>query len=298
MTELSPWVGAVAIEAVVVVVGFLGWRLSVARRAERALVDRIQSLRAELDVLAAAPPVPPPPSPPSPPRLVVFEDADLEALRQELGLGGEPANTEAARVAVEEAHRRFAEAASTNQALQGIVDGLLLTQADVVTRIGQLGGSEGLAPEVKARADEVIDVLRAADDALIAASDRVMENEGILGGGTAALARFVDGFDWDVPPPSARAMNGILAGKAGREGDAPAPSPAPAPARPGPDPAAIKRRAEEMAKLEARVKALTAEQARLRESLDDVNGEYLRMVEELRAPEARTDDASGPLQGA
>ncbi len=298
MSEVSPWVAAAAIEGVLLVLALLSWRLVIARRAERALVERIRSLEAELEVHAEPPP---PPPPPPVAQVVLLTDADLAPLAARADLGGAPGNTEAARAAVEDAHRRFAEASTANQALQGIVDGLLQTQADVVTRIGQLGGPDGLAPDVKARADEVIDVLRAADDALIAASDRVMDSEGVLGGGTAALARFVDGFDWDIPAPSARAINGLLLEKAAAQpepaelerlrAEAERPSPARAP-EPSPEvQAEILRRTQEMAAIEARVRELTTEQARLREHLEAVNDEYQRMVAEHGAPAPQAADA-------
>lgn len=147
-------------------------------------------------------------------KLVLLAPEDQELLGQ-VGIGTSE-DLAQLKAHLDAARAELVRLGAVTKSFEESVETLLIKQAEVATSVGGLGGSEGLAPEVKARVDVVLAGMRTMDDLLIQGSDKGAEIDKGLRELEGKLALLADGkaFEWKPRRPEVTEINTLLLAKA------------------------------------------------------------------------------------
>ncbi|MEL6186460.1 MAG: hypothetical protein AAFU79_17700 [Myxococcota bacterium] len=158
-------------------------------------------------------------------KIVTFETADIDALVADGKMAGDPEVLEKLKVRVKETTDVLDGMTASVSRVSAAVGETMDKQMEAVTMVGRLGGTAGLPPEIKEKAEAILDVFRTMDEVLSGAYEEVDKLESGLGEVNAVVSEFSEA-DPTVALPDAEMLNACLKAKTGEADSAEAPTPA------------------------------------------------------------------------
>lgn len=146
--------------------------------------------------------------------IVTFDEADLEALANAGEMVGDAETFDELKKKLVESSEVLSTMATSASDLNGKLAEVMEKQMEAVNMVGRLGGTGGLPPELKEKAEAILDVFRTMDEILGQAYEEMDKVESGVGEVSAAIADFKDA-DPAVKLPTAEVLNRTLKQKAG-----------------------------------------------------------------------------------
>lgn len=211
--EMNPWLVAVLIEAVLLssVAAAYFWRRvggmdEEFRRRVQVVEERLEDAKADarrIEEEAARKR-----------KIVTFESADIETLLSEGKMAGDPETLEQLKTRVKETTDVLGGMTASIGQVSAALGETMDKQMEAVNMVGRLGGTGGLPPEVKEKAEAILDVFRTMDEVLSGAYEEVDKLESGLGEVSAVVSDFTEA-DPKVALPDADVLNAVLKAKTG-----------------------------------------------------------------------------------
>lgn len=211
--DMSPWIPAVLIE--LSLVGFLAaaWYRYRAQRLQEGFRSRLEEMkeaaeeakaearRIEQEALRKR-------------KIVTFEEADLEHLIAAGEMVGDTETIESLKTRIAESAEVMSQMSEASTEIGGRLSEVMEKQMEAVNMVGRLGGTGGLPPEVKEKAEAILDVFRNMDELLSVAYEEMDKLESGLGEVASVITDF-RAADPKVRLPSVEALNAALKKKSG-----------------------------------------------------------------------------------
>lgn len=151
--------------------------------------------------------------------IVTFDSEDIQGLAEAGELPSDPEAFERIKTKITESADVLSDITNSASELNTKLTEVMDKQMEAVNMVGRLGGTGGLPPELKEKAEAILDVFRSMDDLLGAAYEETDKIETGVGEVTAVIVDFKE-TDPVLKSPSAEALNNTLKRKAGIEVEA------------------------------------------------------------------------------
>ena len=151
-------------------------------------------------------------------QIVIFDESDMEVLVEDGIMIGDTEAFEGLKKRIFESTSVLGDmGTSTAEVTQRITE-TLEKQMEAVNMVGRLGGTKGLPPEFKEKAEAILDAFRTMDETLSVAHEEVSKVEAGINEVTAMVADFKES-DPSFRLPSAEELNNALRRKSGASDD-------------------------------------------------------------------------------
>ncbi len=217
MIEISAWVPAILIEMSLILGGLLAFVFIRGKKTTESLNQRISALKLKLaeansrvaEVLEEMR---------SSMKIIKFEDSDMQILQDMGAMEGDPETFTAVKSQVIESGSAVVGLNEVTGSLSGRLAELMEKQMEAINMVGRMGGSGGLPPELKEKAEAILDVFRTLDELLAESLEDVDKIEAGLNEIGAALDEFRD-VDPRFKLPTSEELNQLLEDKANAPSD-------------------------------------------------------------------------------
>lgn len=211
--QMTPWAVAILIQTILIAFGsaiYFYMRVAGVRAETRAQLDRARRsvMEAEEEVIRVKEEAM------RKRTIVTFDPEDMEGLIASGEMAGDPDIFEDLKAKLVESAEVLGQMGSSAADLNGVLAEVMEKQMEAVNMVGRLGGTGGLPPELKEKAEAILDVFRTLDETLSGAYEEMDKLESGVGEVSAAIADFRDA-DPKVKLPTHEVLNVTLKKKAG-----------------------------------------------------------------------------------
>jgi hypothetical protein len=211
--EMSPWVPAVLIELGLAGFGLAAWFRYRAKRMQDTFRESLDALRQEVeDARAEARRIEQEALRKR--KIITFEETDLQDLVEAGDMAGDAETMEKLKTRISESAEVMSSMTAAATEIGGKLSEVMEKQMEAVNMVGRLGGTGGLPPEVKEKAEAILDVFRAMDELLSGAYEGMDKLESGLGEVASVITEYTEA-DPTVKLPSVDALNAALKKKSG-----------------------------------------------------------------------------------
>lgn len=144
--------------------------------------------------------------------IVTFENEDIEGLVNSGKMAGDEEAYSGLKTRISESTGVLTEMSAAAEGIGNALTETMEKQMEAVNMVGRLGGTKGLPPEFKEKAEAILDAFRVMDETLSGAHEEISRIEGGLTEVSSIVADFKSA-DINIKLPSADILNDALRSK-------------------------------------------------------------------------------------